>query len=305
MGNEKRSADMRLIPEIPVSGQRMRLVFDTDAGAEIDDLYAISLALASPDRFDIEGFVATHFAATYGVGPESIDKSYAVITKLIELASTDRKIPVKRGANPMQYSTIPSKAEGVDLIIQRAHAGSIDNPLWVLGTGAATNLGSAILEDPTIAPKVRYVFHARSSETWPERSTQYNVEGDILAARALLRSNVPLVWFDTGSNLKCSFEDTEKHLSTSGPLGKYIHEYRNNHPQWLTLDKGFFDLGDVAWMIQPDLCTMEIVPAPAMSQHMYFDHSKANGSMLRVFNINNEGTWRLLFDRMYKYSSGN
>jgi len=52
MGNENRSTDVRLIPEIPISGQRMRLLFDTDAGAEIDDLYAISLALASPDRFE-------------------------------------------------------------------------------------------------------------------------------------------------------------------------------------------------------------------------------------------------------------
>lgn len=56
----------RLVPQIPgPPGVRIRLVINTDAANEIDDLYAIAPALRSPDRFEIAGFVATHFAPAH------------------------------------------------------------------------------------------------------------------------------------------------------------------------------------------------------------------------------------------------
>jgi hypothetical protein len=70
----------------------------------------------------------------------------------------------------------------------------------------------------------------------------------------------------------------------------------------MTKEKGFFDLGDIAWMVKLDLCSVEIVEAPAMDQCMFFDHNTTNGKMLRIFDINNDGTWKLLFDRLSLYS---
>lgn len=286
----------RLVPVLPPKDKKLRLLLDTDAANEVDDLYAVALALVSPDRFHIEGFVTTHFAAS--AGPESGNRSYSLILQLLQAAGVGGKYPVKRSAHPMQYLTQPSEGEGVDFIIERAYCGSEEDPLWVVGLGAATHLASAVLKDPNIIPRVRYVFHARSEMTWPERSVQFNVKGDVMAVRALLKSEVPLVWFDTGTNLVASFEDTEKHIATTGPLGRFIHEYRRNNPKWMTTSKGFFDLGDIAWMIEPELCISEIVPAPAMDQCMYFDHSKSNGNMLRIYDINNEATWKLFYGRM-------
>jgi purine nucleosidase len=295
MSNTDEKNFERLVPQLPPKGHKLRLLIDTDAANEIDDLYAIALALVSPDRFAIEGFIATHYAHE---GPETIGKSYSLLIELLKKAHMDGKYPVKRSAHPMQYLQTPSEGEGVDFIIERAHCGSSENPLWVVGLGAATNLASAVLKDPTILPKVRCVFHSRSSHTWPERSVQFNVAGDVIAARALLASRVPLVWFDTGTDLKCSFEDTEKYVAPTGDLGKFIHEYRLKRPQWQTLDKGFFDLGDIAWMINPDLCCSEVVEVPTMDQCMFFHHTKKNGKMLRIFDIDNTGTWKMFFERL-------
>ena len=55
-------ADRRLVPQPPPAGRRLRVVFDTDIATEIDDVYAIALALCATDRFAIEGFSAAHFA---------------------------------------------------------------------------------------------------------------------------------------------------------------------------------------------------------------------------------------------------
>jgi hypothetical protein len=65
----------RAIPQIPGKGAKIRVIIDTDAKNEIDDLWAVALALLSPDRFEIEGFVAANFDNSGG-GPEGIEKSY-------------------------------------------------------------------------------------------------------------------------------------------------------------------------------------------------------------------------------------
>ena len=300
---ESSSGDQRIVPELPPVGEQLRLVIDTDAANEIDDLYVIALAVTSPERFEIEGFVATHFAAsaTGRRGPESTERSYEAVVELLGGAGLTGRYPIVRGAHPMQYLGWPSEGEGVDFLIGRAHAGRPEQPLWVIGLGAATNLASAISKDPSIAPKVRSVFHSRSPETWPERSVQYNVKGDVTAARTLLESAAPLVWFDTGTNLCRSFAETARTVASTGPLGRYLHESRRRNPQFMADSKGFFDLADIAWMMRPELCRDEVIPAPAMDHGLFFDHQQTRGRMRRVFEIANDPTWELLCEQLRRF----
>jgi purine nucleosidase len=293
-------AAQRLVPEVPAVDQQLRVIIDTDAANEIDDLYAIALAVASPGRLAIEGFLATHFAQK--AGPESIAQSYHAIREVLTAAGVDGRYPVKLGGNPLAYRSVPSESEGVDFIIERAHRGDAAHPLWVVGLGAATNLASALVKDPTIAPKVRYVFHARSPETWPTRSVQFNVYGDINAARILLAARVPLVWFDTGANLTAPMAETEARLGSTA-LGRFLHEYRKRNPYFARADKGFFDMGDIAWLITPDLGTSETVAAPAMNGFMYFEAEPRHGSMLRVSAIDRARSWELFYERIANFKA--
>ena len=292
----------RIVPELPPQGQSLRLIIDSDVGNEIDDFYAIALALVSPDRIRLEGLVAASYNnSSPGAGPASIQTSYDLCAELLDAAGMKGKYPLVCGAHPCQYYGYPSEGEGVDFIIERAHAGSEDDPLWVVGLGVATDLASAILKDPTILPKVRYVYHGRSDFTWPERSVQFNVKGDIHAARTLLQQWVPLVWFDTGTHLCCDYKITEKVLAPISELGKYLHDFRDRNPHFAAPNKGFFDMGDIAWMIDPDICQSEIVRAPTMNEYMYFDQTRPNGKMLRIFDIDNDRTWNMLFQRMAEF----
>ena len=286
----------RLVPTLPPEHERLRLLIDTDAANEIDDLYAISLALYAPERFQIEGFVATHFAQW--AGRESIQESHDLILSLLERANLSGAYPVVKGGDPMQYLDQPSDSEGARFIIDRAHAGSEDNPLWVLGLGAATNLTSALLIDPGIKSKVRYIYHARSEWSWPDRSEQFNIGGDTQAARTLLTSGVPLVWFDTGQQLTCPMQTTEAKLKPLGGLPAFLHEFRFQRPNFQRNDKGFFDLADIAWMIQPDCCQTEIVNVPHMDWKMAFKLQGDLGQMLRVSEVEAPPVWELFFRKM-------
>ncbi|MDD4426238.1 MAG: hypothetical protein PHS40_09960, partial [Mariniphaga sp.] len=143
------------IPRIPPKNERIRVVIVSDAANEIDDIYAIALAILHPERFDIEGFVGSNWDHTHsGVGPESVGLSVQEIETILEKAGMKGKYPVFAGGHPMRYEFERSESDGVDFIIERAMAGTPDNPLWIVGLGSATDLASAYLKAPKIKDRV-------------------------------------------------------------------------------------------------------------------------------------------------------
>ena len=294
----------RLVPEIPPAGKKLRLIIDSDVGNEIDDFYAIALALASPDRFDLRGICGAHYTnARKGAGPGSIEHSVKLTHDLLAAAGMTGKYPVLHGSPPFQYYGFPVESEGSKFIIDEAKKASPDDPLWIVILGACSTTSSAILSEPSIADNIRVVYHTRSDWTWPQRSVQFNVMGDIHAARGILESLAPLVWFDTGTQIKCTYEITKKYLAPISPLGKFLHDYRDNDIWFSSPLKGYYDIGDIALLINPGICQMEITKAPRMDQFMYFDMKQGVGKMLRVFDIENEAVWNMLFSRLRKLAS--
>lgn len=152
-------------PKIPPKGEKMRVIIVSDATNEIDDVWAIALAILYPERFDIEGFVGSNYDHTHtGVGPKSIEMSVKEIHTILEKAGMEGKYPVYAGAHPMQYEFAPSGSEGVDFIVERAMAGTPDDPLWIIGLGSSTDLASAYLKEPAIKDRVVMFWHGRTEE---------------------------------------------------------------------------------------------------------------------------------------------
>jgi inosine-uridine nucleoside N-ribohydrolase len=259
------------------------------------------LAISTPERFDLQGIVATHFAGN--AGPDSTEQSYQLLMQLLRSAGKADQYATRRGGHPMQYPGVPTPSEGADLIIERAKAASEDDPLWIVVLGAATNTAGAILKAPEILPRIRVVFHARCSRLWPERTAQFNVIGDIIAAQTLLSSGVPLVWFDTGTKLTIPYTETERRLAPLCDMGRFLHDYRDTRPHFADPTKGFFDLGDIAWLTDPTLCAAETVPAPHLERHLAFNHERSRGQMLRVTDIDVPRTWALFFQHLQKAHS--
>lgn len=291
-------AACRIVPAIPAPQQRIRLLVDTDAANEVDDLYAVALVLAAQDRFDVKGFVASHFAAR--AGPESIRQSHDVLLELFAAAGVEGQFGVRCGSHPMRYPGVPESSAGVELIIEEARRATAEDPLWVVCLGAATDLASALLLAPDITSRVRFLYHGRSEVTWPHRTEQFNVYGDIIATKTLLESAVPLLWFDTGTHLCADMETTRRRLSPIGRIGRYLHEYRLRAAWLQAPDKGFFDLGDIAWLIDPTLCAVTEIDAPELTRWMEFRHTGRFGRILHLGHLNVDATWELFYQRMQR-----
>lgn len=293
----------RKAPQIPPKNERLRLLIDSDACNETDDQWAIALAVLCPERFAIEGFVGVHFDNARG-GPDSIGQSVREIEAVLEKAGMADRWPVLRGAQPLRYANEPSESEGVDFIIERALAGSVEDPLWVVGLGAATDMASAFMKEPRIADRVVAFWHLRT--LWPEKCHNFNVFGDVRAARRLFHASLPFVLFDTGTHLTCPMEESKRCVASCGPLGEYLHECRCREQGWRSPQKGFFDLGDIAALVDPSLVEWEEVACPEIGagRGNYLDYEFKNtlGSILRCSDVDRDRVFTLLYGKLEEYA---
>jgi purine nucleosidase len=291
---------LRPVPQKPSGDQKIRIIIDTDAKNEVDDQWAIALALLSSDMFEIEGFVAANFDNSHG-GPRSIDKSYDEILLLLEKAGMKGKFPVFKGSPPMRYRYAASGSEGVDFIIQTALESTPGDPVWIVALGSATNLASAYLQNPEIASTAVFFWHGRTR--WPDKCWNFNVFGDRNAAMTLFHSPIPFILFDTGTYLYCPMEESEAEVRPYGELGKYLHDVRKTGEWYQRPDKGFFDLGDIAALVDPDLATWEVVDCPEVAPDLTYKFTGRKGKILRCYDIDRDGTFGLLYERLKSMES--
>lgn len=284
----------RLLAPWPPPQGALRLIVDTDAGNEIDDQYALALALGSPERFHIEGIVAAHFGESGGA--QGMEKSYQEIQRVLETAGMAGKIPVKRGSDPLHYRDQAIHSDGVDFIVQQARTATPESPLWLVLLGPATDAAAALLKDPSIADRLVVFWHGRTQ--WPVRCWNFNAYNDILAARLLFELPSRLVLFDTGEHLLIDPEEFVRRYGSAGPLGVYLGKIRYKNSYTRGAQKGIFDLGDIAALADPLIAPWEKVDAPAVLQDLQYDFSKNNGPIVRIYFIDTERTFDLLGDAL-------
>lgn len=289
----------RVVPTIPPAGRPIRVIIDTDCATEVDDPYAVALALLCPERLKIEGFIAAHFGDDGG--PDGIERSVKALELVMEKAGQGGRYPIKRGSHPLQYSKRATESEGVDFLIERAMASPKDDPLWVIALGPATDLVSAYLKEPRIKDHMVAFWHGRTR--WPKQAWNFNAYNDVRAVRALFASDLPLVLFDTGTDLTCPVEESETRIRPYGELGRYLHEIRLKEAYYRSPKKGFFDLGDIAFLFDPSLAKQEVVPAPGIEWDLTYLHDRPHGKMVRVFDIDRDRTFDLLSSKLQRAAS--
>jgi inosine-uridine nucleoside N-ribohydrolase len=298
----QRDPKTRKLPVIPPRDKQIRVLFDSDAKNEIDDIWALALAVLAPERFRIEGFVAANFDNSRPEGgPDSIEASRRQIETILEKAGLAGRYPVLRGSPPLRYQYEPSESEGVDFIIEKAMASTPEDPLWIVGLGAATDIASAYLNEPRITERVVVFWHFRTR--WPEKCWNFNVIGDIRAARLVFHSDLAFVLFDTGTHLSCPMSESQQ-FTSCGALGRYLHEYRYESPGYQSPRKGFYDLGDIAALVDPDLASWEVVKCPDVDWDLSYRFNGTKGSILRCYDIDRDRTFELLRRKLQTLAPG-
>jgi len=237
------------------------ILIDTDIGDDLDDAFAVGLALQSPE-LKIEG-ISTAWGNT------------ALRARLVRrlLAETGRAgIPVAEGIatrspspftqarwaerGPASDSTVPAP----EFLLRQvaAHPGEIT----LVAIGPLTNIGAAIDRDPAAFRKLKRVVLMGGSVRkgygdlgfFPDRGpeAEYNIHTDIPAAQKLFRSGVPIFMMPLDSTqLKLDEVKRAMLFSQGTPLSDALALLYN---EWGQQTPTLFDVMAVAYVLDPNLC---------------------------------------------------
>lgn len=282
--------EQRLPAPWPPPAGELRVVIDADAANEVDDQWAIALALGFPERLKIAGFVAAHYGQRGGV--KGIAKSRESLEATLAAAGMAGKFTLKNGSDPITYRDRAPESEGVDFIIAQARSATPEKPLWLLLLGPATDGAAALLKAPDIADRVVIFWHGRSD--WPAKCANFNATNDPIATQLLFELPCRFVLFDTGTHLTMPMAETERRIASTGALGRFLHDIRKRSAYASRDDKGIFDLGDIAALIDARTCQWKTAQAPTVRFDYAYDFKQTNGPLLRITGIDRDASFALL-----------
>ena len=174
--------------------RKVRIVLDTDTYNEIDDQFALTYALLSPEEMSLEAIYAApfHNARSDSAG-DGMEKSYDEILRLLAFLNRGADGFAFRGSTAfLGADRQPQDNAAVRDLIEKARASADDDPLYVVAIGAITNVASALLLAPEIVRKIVVVWLGGHNLNWPH-VCEFNLKQDVPAAQVVLDSGVPLI----------------------------------------------------------------------------------------------------------------
>ena len=234
--------DRERIGRLTPKGGRVKMVLDTDTYNEVDDQFALSYALMSPYRLDVQAVYAAPFSGTFFarylakkdenvmVPPEDdleegMELSYQEILKIFRLLEMDPEGKTFRGSKTyMTQKGVPVDSDAARDLVKKANAA--DDVLYVAAIGEITNVASAILMDPEIIKKIVVVWLGGHPTYWPN-CMEFNMAQDVIASQTILDCGVPLVivpCMTVASHLSTTEAELTAYLKGKSRIGTYLSD---------------------------------------------------------------------------------
>ena len=292
-------------PQIPPQsplGAPPRVVLDTDTYNEIDDQFAVAYLLRASDLVQTEALYAAPFHNKRSESPaDGMEKSYEEIEQLLSrLGMPD--FPHFRGARAtMPDPQTPVESETTEDLIARGRRASSEARLTIIAIGAITNVASALVRAPDLAQTCNVVWLGGNYPGWP-RSGEFNLNGDLEAARALFASGVPVYLVPArgvASHLTTTGEELAAHLNLDDPLCRFLYdrfvEYGPADTIWA---KEIWDIAGVAWCVLPESVGSIPMPVPGIADDGAFVMKPAERFIRVAVELDRNAIYRDLTARL-------
>ncbi len=281
----------------------VHVVLDTDTFNEVDDQFALTYALFSGGRIELEAVHAAPFHNGLSSGPaDGMARSFNEIKQILDLTGrTD--VPALRGsdrwmASPDQPVDSPAARD----LIERSKAHR-DGPLYVAAIAAITNVASAILLDPSIVERIVVCWLGGQPHDWPT-ADEFNLSGDVHASRVLLDSGVPLVQFpcqQVAEMLRVSRPEIDRHFGGRGKVGDYlagiIADVLRDVPG---ATRVIWDLAPVAWLVNPQWVRTALVPTPLLTAGLTYSADPSRPLMREAVWVDRDAVFKDLIGKLPK-----
>jgi len=259
--------------EIPKTG-KLDVVIDTDTYNEIDDQFAVVYALLSPERLNVQAIYAAPYLNSRSTSAEDgMIKSQEEILRLLDRLNVNPRGLVFEGSRAFlsENKNHPVQSPAAADLIDRAL--NAKDKLYVITLGAPTNVASAILLEPKIKDKIVVIWLGGKGHGW-KTAYEFNLKQDLFASQVLFDSGVPLVQIPTNpvtSHLQTTLPEIEFYLKGQGAIGDYLVEiYKDYFKDHFGRSKVIWDISAVAYLLDVDWFTTEIVHSPILTSEMTY-----------------------------------
>ncbi len=318
----------------PPSGP-VDVVLDTDTYNEVDDQFAVTYALLSPEKIRLHALYAAPFFNDRSNGPaDGMERSYQEILRLLEqlgmpcdgmafrgspryLGSPDDPLSLE-GAHWSQRGTARSlgnperacESDAASDLIRRAMARSRDDsPLYVATIGAITNVASAILMEPEIITRIVVVWLGGHALHWSD-TREFNLWQDPDAARVVFDCGVPLVQIPVMgvcSHLHTTVPELEAHVAGRGAIGDYLVEtvrsYHSDHfPVPTAWSKVIWDISAIAYLLNESWTPTHLVHSPIVTEQGTWSFDNRRHLMRSAYHVSRDPIFADLFRKLDRFS---
>jgi len=249
-----------------------KVIIDTDIGDDIDDAFAVALALRSPE-LEILG-ITTTFGDTE-MRAKLLDRLLGEVGRADIPVAAGPPTPPKTAFTQLKYAegghfAKPSHADAVTFLLDQIRR----NPgkITLVAIGPLVNLGAAIEKDPDIFRKLKRVVLMGGSiyrgygdigaaaPRGPE--PEWNIKNDIPSAQKLFAAGVPLFVMPLDSTqLKMDAANREFLFGQGMPITDAL---RLLYHQWGKETPTLFDPMTIAYIVDSSLC-------PVQAMHLRVD----------------------------------
>ena len=300
----------QFLKNLSVPAGKIDVILDTDAYNEIDDQFAISLMIKSPEKFNIKGFCAAPFFNSLSISPEDgMIKSYEEILKLLNFAKMDelKKIVYKGSTEYMKDEKTPVESQAADFMAKLANEYSPENPLYIVAIGAITNVASAIIKNPAMVENCVIVWLGGHGVHMHKAANEFNMRQDIAAARVVFGCGVPFVQLPCGGVVD--------HFATSKPELEYWLKGKNDLADYLCRNtiaaaesyaagkpwtRVIWDVTAVAWLMNYNDRFMrdKLISAPIPEYDEEYCTNTNRHFIKYVYQVNRDALFEELFKRL-------
>ena len=248
------------------------LIIDADTANEVDDLFALVRAINEP-AINLLGITSAQFHTSPQATENTVAESQVINEQLIK-AMNKSDITLPLGSNiPLRTKTTPSSSDASKFIIKKAHEMKTGKKLDLVILGSCTNVASAILEDPTIIPKIRvnYLGFWHTVETNTYNKKEFNSRNDPLAVDVLLNTlnlEFNVMTATTSQHLVFKKTRVDKELKGKGGFKDILVNRWDTYNRWWTKKDPkktawiMWDVAIIEALIHPEYATKTLLQTP-------------------------------------------
>ena len=286
----------------------VRIVVDTDTYNEIDDQFALTYALLSPERITVEAIYASPFHNERSTGPaDGMRKSYDEIVRLLERLDQPHEGMVYAGATDwLSAPDQPTRSAAVEDLIARASADRPD-PLYVVAIAAPTNIASALLMAPELVERIVVVWLGGNASYWPTAS-EFNLKQDMHASRILFDSGVPLVHvpcLPVTDHLCTTEAEIDRFVKGRGAIGDYLSAtYSGYYDDHAGRSRAIWDVGPLAWLVNPAWVDSALTHSPILTAEQTWSHDPHRHLVREIRYVQRDPIFGDLFHKLERAARG-